>query len=87
MARVIDRPPERVSWAELHNKRWRGRVGLFDGSQIGFLDTGTAAEAAGLMRFRNKGDMSRGEIDRLVKILTTLKRHGQFHGFWNRPRT
>ena len=82
-ARVIDRPPERVSWAELLNKRWRGRVGLFDGSQIGFLDTGTAAEAAGLMRFRNKGDMSRGEIDRLVKILTTLKRHGQFHGFWN----
>jgi len=82
-ARVIDRRPERVSWAELLNSRWKGRVALFDGSQLGFLDSGIAAEAAGLMRFKNKGDMTRREIDRLVKILTALKKRGQFHGFWN----
>jgi len=82
-ARIIERPPERVSWAELLNARWKGRVALFGGAQIGFLDAGNAAEAAGLMRFRDKGDMSRGEIDRLVKILVTLKKKGHFHGFWN----
>jgi putative spermidine/putrescine transport system substrate-binding protein len=82
-ARVIDRPPEKVSWAELFNPRWKGRVALFDGSQIGLLDAGNAAEAAGLMRFRDKGDMTRGEIDRLVKILIKLKKGGQFRGFWN----
>src|SRR5213078_1527668 len=43
-ARVIDRPPERVSWAELLNARWKGRVALFDGAQIAFQDAGTAAE-------------------------------------------
>jgi putative spermidine/putrescine transport system substrate-binding protein len=42
-----------------------------------------AAEAAGLLRFRDKGDMTRGEIDRLVKILIRLKKQGQFRGFWN----
>jgi putative spermidine/putrescine transport system substrate-binding protein len=82
-ARVIARPPERVSWAELLNTRWKGRVALFSGAQVALLDTGIAAEAAGLMRFRNKGDMTRGEIDRLVKILIRLKKQGQFRGFWN----
>jgi putative spermidine/putrescine transport system substrate-binding protein len=82
-ARVIARPPEQVSWAELLNARWTGRVALFGGAQIGFLDAGNAAEAAGLMRFRDKGDMSRGEIDRLVKVLIRLKKRGHFYGFWN----
>ncbi len=82
-ARVIKRLPERVSWAELLNSRWRGRVALFSGAQVALLDTGNAAEAAGLLRFRNKGDMTRREIDRLVKILIRLKKQGQFRGFWN----
>jgi putative spermidine/putrescine transport system substrate-binding protein len=82
-ARVIARPPERVSWAELFNRRWKGRVALFSGAQVALLDTGNAAEAAGLLRFRDKGDMTRGEIDRLVKILIRLKKQGQFRGFWN----
>ena len=82
-ARVINRPPERVSWAELLNRRWKGRVALCSCAQVALLDAANAAEAAGLLRFRNKGDMTRGEIDRLVKVLIRLKKQGQFHGFWN----
>jgi putative spermidine/putrescine transport system substrate-binding protein len=82
-ARVIDRPPERVSWAELLNRKWRGRVALFSGAQVALEDTGIAAEAMGLMRFRDKGDMTRAEIDRLVKILIRLKKQGQFRHFWH----
>jgi putative spermidine/putrescine transport system substrate-binding protein len=82
-ARVIRRPPERVSWAELFNAKWKGRVALFSGAQIGLLDAGNAAEAAGLIRFRDKGNMARGEIDRIVKLLVKLKKQGHFHGFWN----
>lgn len=82
-SRVIDRPPERVSWAELFNRRWKGRVALFSGAQVALLDTGIAAEASGLMRFRDMGDMTKREIDRLVKILVRLKKQEQFRGFWN----
>jgi putative spermidine/putrescine transport system substrate-binding protein len=82
-ARVIQRPPERVSWAELVNARWKGRVALYFGAQIGFIDAANAVEAAGVMRFRDKGDMTRREIDRLTKILVRLKRSGHFHGFWD----
>jgi putative spermidine/putrescine transport system substrate-binding protein len=81
-ARVVNRAPEKVSWAELLNRRWRGRVALFSGAQVALEDTGIAAEAAGLMRFGNKGDMTTREIDALVKILTKLKKQGQFRGFW-----
>ena len=81
-ARVIDRPPEKVSWAELLNPRWKGRVALFDGAQIALQDAGIAAETLGLMRFRDKGDMTRGEIDGLVKILVKLKKRRHFYGFW-----
>jgi putative spermidine/putrescine transport system substrate-binding protein len=84
-SRVIDRPPERVSWAELVNARWKGRVALFSGAQVALLDTAMAAEGAGLMRFKNKGNMTRAEIDRLVKILIRLKKQGQFHRFWVLP--
>jgi putative spermidine/putrescine transport system substrate-binding protein len=80
---VIKKRPEQVSWAELLNSRWKGRVALFGGGQLGLLDAANAAEAAGLMRFRDKGDMSRAEIDRLVKILVRLKKSGQFHGLWD----
>jgi putative spermidine/putrescine transport system substrate-binding protein len=82
-ARVIGRPPARVSWAQLLNARWKGRVALYEGSQVGLLDAANAAEPAGLMRFKDKGDMSRGEIDRLIKILIRLKKSGQFHGLWD----
>src|SRR5262249_38686600 len=81
--RVIPRPPAKISWAELFNRKWKGRVALFSGAQISLIDTGIAAQAAGLMRFRDKGDMTRAEIDRLVKILITFKKQGHFHGFWN----
>ena len=81
-ARVIARPPEKVSWAELLNPKWKGRVALIDSSHVGFQDAGNAAEALGLMRFRDKGDMTRREIDGLVKLLIRLKKRGHFYGFW-----
>jgi putative spermidine/putrescine transport system substrate-binding protein len=85
--RVIDRPPEKVSWAELFNSRWRGRVALIADHSIGYQDAANAAEAMGLMRFRDKGDPTRTEIDRLITILIRLKKRGQFRGFWNNYET
>jgi putative spermidine/putrescine transport system substrate-binding protein len=35
------------------------------------------------MRFQNLGNMTRGEIDRLIKILTTYKKNGHFRAFWS----
>ncbi|HWQ01253.1 MAG TPA: extracellular solute-binding protein [Gaiellaceae bacterium] len=80
---VIKKEPEALSWAELVNKRWQGRVGLngFD-PQTGLQDAANAVQAAGLIRFGDLGDPTRKEIDRLVKVLFTFRKQGQFFGVW-----
>jgi putative spermidine/putrescine transport system substrate-binding protein len=84
--RVLGKRPERLSWAELLNARWRRRVALngFD-PQGSLQDTANVVQAAGLMRFRNLGDPTRNEIDRLVKLLLTYRRRGQFFNVWRQP--
>ena len=80
---VIRKRPEELSWAELLNSRWRGRVALLNDPFVGFQDAGNAARAAGLVRIRDLGDPTRREIDLLFKLLTALKRRKLFHGLWS----
>lgn len=82
-AKVLGKRPDQLSWAELLNARWRHRVGLNGFETQGSLqDTANAVQAAGLMRFRDLGDPTRREIDRLVRILLTYKKRGQFFNIW-----
>jgi len=78
--RVIPKRPEDLSWAELLNSKWRGRVALLNDPIGGTHDAGMAARAAGLARIRDVGDPTRREIDLLFKLLT--KRRKLFHGLW-----
>jgi putative spermidine/putrescine transport system substrate-binding protein len=82
-ADVLRKQPEQLSWAELLNKRWRGKVGLngFD-PKGGLQDTANAVQAAGLIRFGDLGDPTRKEIDRLVKLLLAYRKRGQFFDVW-----
>jgi putative spermidine/putrescine transport system substrate-binding protein len=84
-ADVLGRRPGQLSWADLLNSRWRGRVALngFD-PQGGLQDTANAVQAAGLMRFRDLGDPTRKEIDRLVKLLLAYRKRGQFFNVWTK---
>jgi putative spermidine/putrescine transport system substrate-binding protein len=82
-AHVIRKQPEELSWAELLNRRWRGRVALVNDPVVGFQDAGNAARAAGIVRIRDLGDPTRREIDSLFKLLTALKRRKHFHGLWS----
>ncbi len=82
-ARVIRKQPEELSWAELLNRKWRGRVALLNEPFLGLQDAGNAARAAGLVRIRDLGDPTRREIDVLFKVLTRLSRRKHFHGLWS----
>ena len=84
-ARVIRKRPEQLSWAELLNRKWRGRVALLIDPFVGFQDAGNAAQAAGLVRFGDLGDPTRREIDALVKLLLVLKRRKHFYNLWSDP--
>ncbi len=73
---------EQDSWAILVDPQLAGKVALIDDSTIGLMDAAMAVEAAGQMTFVDKGNMTKAEIDELMKILISLKKAGQFRGFW-----
>lgn len=79
---VIAKAPGQVSWAELLNAKWSGRVALLNDPGIISQDGGNAVQALGLMKFKNVGNMTKGEIDRFIKIMISYKKKGHFRAFW-----
>lgn len=76
-------PYETESWGWLFDEQHRGKVALVNAPTIGIFDAALAAQAKGLMTFRDIGDMSRAEIDQLFEIMIELKQNGHFCGLWN----
>jgi putative spermidine/putrescine transport system substrate-binding protein len=74
--------PHVDSWAELFNPQYKGKVALINDPQIGPIDAALAAEASGKLKFGNIGNMTKGEIDNLTKLLIDMKKAGFFRAFW-----
>jgi putative spermidine/putrescine transport system substrate-binding protein len=81
--KILGKQPAELSWAELLNPRWRGRVGLNNiEARVGLQDAANIVQSARLMRFGDLGDPTRKEIDRLVKLLLAYRKRGQFFKLW-----
>ncbi len=76
-------PYETESWSWLLDDQWHGKVALVNAPSIGIFDAALAAQASGLMKFKNMGNMSVEEIDHLFDILIEKKQAGYFAGLWN----
>jgi putative spermidine/putrescine transport system substrate-binding protein len=70
------------SWAELVNPQFKGKAALVDAPDIGILDAVMALEAAGAMKYADKGNLTKPEIDKTITLLIDLKKNGQFRSFW-----
>ncbi|GGF58830.1 hypothetical protein GCM10011338_08850 [Alteromonas lipolytica] len=70
------------SWGWLLKDDFKGKVGLVNAPTIGIFDAILAAQANGLMKFRDIGNLSISEIDQLFDILIEKKQQGHFGGFW-----
>jgi putative spermidine/putrescine transport system substrate-binding protein len=77
---LVPRPV--TSWKELFSSEFAGKVALQDGVGVGVPDAAVALEAAGLMTYIDKGNMTREEIDKTIELLIELKRAGHFRSFW-----
>jgi putative spermidine/putrescine transport system substrate-binding protein len=71
------------SWGWLLDEKYKGKVTLVNAPTIGVFDAALAAQAKGLMTFKNMGNMTRTEIDQLFAILIRKKKEGHFSGIWN----
>ncbi|EAQ96570.2 ABC transporter substrate-binding protein [Congregibacter litoralis] len=74
---------ETESWGWLLDPQYRGRVAIVNAPSIGVFDLALAAQARGLMEFKDIGNMSREEVKQLFDILMRFKAEGHFRGFWN----
>lgn len=72
---------ENESWAWLLDPSWK-RVTLQNNASIGAIDAVLAVRAAGLVEFKDPGNLSIEEIDRLMGVLMALRKRGHFSGFW-----
>lgn len=77
---LINRPIN--SWAELLNPEFRGKASILDISSIGIMDAAMVCEAMGEIKYGDKGNMTKDEIDKTMAILTEAKKAGQFRAFW-----
>lgn len=73
---------ETESWSWLLEEKFKGKVALVNAPTIGIFDAALAAEGAGLMKFKDIGNMTIEEIDKLFNILKQKKQVGHFAGFW-----
>ena len=71
------KPSELSTYEDLAHPKWKGRVSILNDPTIGMIDAGNAAAALGLMKFKHLGNMTKAEIDTLVKILSKDKKQGQ----------
>lgn len=70
------------SWADLLSPDFKGRSALQDNPTIGIIDVAMAVEARGDIKYGNKGNMTKDEIDKTVSLMQQIKHDGQFRSFW-----
>jgi putative spermidine/putrescine transport system substrate-binding protein len=77
---IIGRPIEH--WSELLNPQFKGKAALINVPSIGIMDAAMAIESAGQIKYGDKGNQTKAEIDKTIDILTKAKKDGQFRAFW-----
>ena len=72
-----------ASWADLLSPEFKGRTALQDQPTIGIIDVAMALEARGDVKYVNKGNMTKAEIDTTITKMMEIKKSGQFRSFWS----
>ncbi len=70
------------SWSELLNPEWKGKTAIVSVPGIGIMDAAMAVEARGDIKYGDKGNMTKAEIDKTIEILKGAKKAGQFRAMW-----
>jgi putative spermidine/putrescine transport system substrate-binding protein len=77
---LVGRPVE--SWKDLLSPDFHGRAGLVDQATLGMMDIALAMEARGDIKYGDKGNMTKAEIDKTINTMLDLKKAGHFRSFW-----
>src|SRR5438552_15215505 len=69
---------EVTEWKDLIDPKFKGKAAILDVPAIGIMDAALCFESAGLIKYGNKGNMTKEEIDFTINKLIELKKSGHF---------
>jgi putative spermidine/putrescine transport system substrate-binding protein len=64
------------------NPAFKGKAAILNIPSIGIMDAAMVMESLGAVKYGDKGNMTRPEIDRTIVFLIEMKKAGQFRAFW-----
>lgn len=71
-----------TSWADILDPKFKGRTAILNIPSIGIMDAAMIMEASGQLKYADKGNMTKEEIDKTIDFLIKTKQAGQFRAFW-----
>ena len=70
------------SWKDILDPKFKGKTSILNIPSIGIMDAAMICEAAGIVKYGDKGNMTKAEIDKTIDFLIKTKKEGQFRAFW-----
>lgn len=71
-----------TSWTDLVDPAFKGKASILNIPSIGIMDAAMVCEALGRVKYGDKGNMTKAEIDKTIAFLIEQKKAGQFRAFW-----
>jgi len=70
------------NWRDLVDPAFKGKSSILNIPSIGIMDAAMVMESLGRLKYGDKGNMTREEIEKTTAFLIEAKRAGQFRAFW-----
>ena len=71
-----------TNWKDLVDPAFKGKSAIINIPSIGIMDAAMIMESLGAMKYGDKGNMTKPEIDQTIAFLIQKKKDGQFRAFW-----
>ena len=73
---------EITNWKDILDPAFKGKTSILNIPSIGIMDAAMICESAGVIKYGDKGNMTKDEIDKTIAFLIETKKAGQFRAFW-----
>ena len=73
---------EITTWADIMDPKFKGKTSILNIPSIGIMDAAMIMEAMGNIKYGDKGNMTKAELDKTIAFLIDAKKAGQFRAFW-----
>ncbi|MDR3536559.1 MAG: PotD/PotF family extracellular solute-binding protein [Acetobacteraceae bacterium] len=70
------------NWKDLVDPAFKGKAAILNIPSIGIMDAAMVMESLGTLKYADKGNMTKPEIDKTIAFLIEAKKSGQFRAFW-----